>query len=149
MLRLWIAAIILAGSLALPASGQPAADPTGRWMTADNQAVIQIAPCGGKMCGWIVGLAHPNPAPLDWRGHPECGFAMLQTAPGTDQDGNPDWSGTVTDPRNGAVYHATLMLDGLRHLLLRGYLLLPVLGHTQTWLPYAGRTLAGCQLASN
>jgi uncharacterized protein (DUF2147 family) len=125
-------------------------DPTGRWITADNQAVIQIAPCGAGLCGQIVGLAHPsNPTPINWQGHPQCGMTILQTTASTDATGNRDWAGIVQDPRNGIIYHATMMLDAFRHLLLHGYVLLPALGKTQTWLPYSGRTLAGCQIASN
>ena len=30
--------------------------PTGRWMTPDHDAVIQISPCGTDVCGQIVGM---------------------------------------------------------------------------------------------
>ncbi len=150
MLRLFTAALLLAGFGVAPAFAQGMATPTGRWITADNQAVIQIAPCGKNLCGQIVGLAHAaGPTPKDWQGRPQCGLTILQTTPTTDDNGNPRWVGTVTDPRSGVIYHATVALDEFRHLLLHGYVLLPFLGKTQTWLPYAGRTLAGCQLASN
>jgi uncharacterized protein (DUF2147 family) len=150
LLRLFTAALLLAGFGVAPAFAQGMATPTGRWITADNQAVIQIAPCGKNLCGQIVGLAHAaGPTPKDWQGRPQCGLTILQTTPTTDDNGNPRWVGTVTDPRSGVIYHATVALDEFRHLLLHGYVLLPFLGKTQTWLPYAGRTLAGCQLASN
>jgi uncharacterized protein (DUF2147 family) len=141
-------------SLGFPAPGSAdmaGGTPTGRWMTANGQAVIQIAPCGADLCGQIVGivLAHPgDKMPSDWRGQPQCGLTIIQTAPGTDANGNPDWQGSVLDPRNGNVYHAEIKLDDDRHLELHGYLGLPIFGQTQTWTAYAGRTLANCKLAA-
>ncbi len=141
-------------SLGFPASSSAnaasAITPAGRWITANHQAVIQIAPCGANLCGQIVGiaLAHPgDPMPTDWQGQPQCGLTIIETAPTTDNDGTPIWRGSVLDPRNGAVYNANIKLDSNRHLVLHGYLGLPIFGQTQTWTPYAGRTLANCHLA--
>lgn len=87
--------------------------------------------------------------PVDWRGRPQCGMTILQTAPVRDPStGAIHWSGSVLDPRDGSVYRATLRLDNDHHLHLRGYLLLPILGETQVWTPFAGRTLANCQIVS-
>jgi uncharacterized protein (DUF2147 family) len=43
--------------------------------------------------------------------------------------------GTILDPNNGKVYQskATLTDDG-KQLKLRGYIGMPLLGRTQTWL---------------
>jgi len=141
--------------LGLGLSGAAASDattPTGRWMTANQQAVIQISPCGQGLCGQIVGIAVAHPGdkmPMDWQGHPQCGLTILQTAPAADASGQTVWVGQVQDPRSGAIYHAQLMFDALRHLVLHGYLGLPIFGQTQTWTPYAGRTLANCKLAGD
>jgi uncharacterized protein (DUF2147 family) len=126
--------------------------PTGRWITANQQAVIQISPCGADLCGQIVGLAlaHPNdPMPLNWQGHPQCGETILQTAPAATAapSGARSWVGEVLDPRSGAIYQARIALNALRHLVLHGYIGLPIFGQSQTWTPYAGRTLANCKLA--
>jgi uncharacterized protein (DUF2147 family) len=150
LFRVWTIALML--SLGFPAQGSAdaAASPAGRWMTANHQAVIQIAPCGRDLCGQIVGiaLAHPgDKMPTDWRGQPQCGLTIIQTAPGTGDDGTPVWTGSVLDPRDGTVYNANIRLDADRHLVLHGYLGLPIFGQTQTWTPYAGRTLANCRLA--
>jgi uncharacterized protein (DUF2147 family) len=149
--RLCVLAMLL--FLANPASGvADQAAPTGRWITANGQAVVQIFPCGsGNLCGDIVGiaLAHPgDKMPTDWQGQPQCGLTIIQTAPATAPDGSPIWQGSVLDPRNGNVYHAEIKLDSDRHLLLHGYLGLPIFGQTQTWLPYSGRTLSNCHLAA-
>lgn len=42
--------------------------------------------------------------------------------------------GRVLDPRNGKVYHAQMRLTGHGQMLkLRGYVLMPLLGRTDTW----------------
>ncbi len=150
MFRLCLAALLF--SFMCPAIGpaDASATPAGRWITADHQAVIQIFPCGADLCGDIVGiaLAHPgDKMPSDWKGQPQCGLTIIQTAPATDSDGTPVWQGSVLDPRDGSVYHAKIKLDANRHLYLHGYIGLPVFGQTQTWTPYAGRTMADCRLA--
>jgi uncharacterized protein (DUF2147 family) len=125
-----------------------AATPTGSWLTANHQAVISIAPCGEGVCGYIAGvrLDHPtDPQPRDWRGQPQCGDMMISALPVA---GNPDkWRGTVTDPRNGNTYHATLWLqDGNLHL--HGYVGMPLFGATQTWTPYSGQIRTGCLITT-
>ncbi len=125
--------------------------PTGRWITAQHNAVIQIYPCGADMCGQIVGLLPAGPGgtmPTDWQGRPQCGMTIITTAPATDADGSQVWRGTVLDPRNGNVYQAKIKLDPSRHLELHGYIGLPIFGQTQTWTPYSGRTMANCKLAA-
>lgn len=151
MFRLSVFALLL--FLAGPAFGiAKGSVPTGRWITANGQAVVQIFPCGrGDLCGDIVGIAVAHPGdkmPIDWRGQPQCGLTIIETAPATGADGGPVWDGSVLDPRNGNVYHAQIKLDSDRHLLLHGYLGLPIFGQTQTWLPYSGRTLSDCRLAA-
>jgi len=144
---------LVAVLVVLGMSGAKASDvttPTGRWITANQQAVIQIAPCGADLCGQIVGIAtaHPgDPLPLDWQGKPQCGETILQTAPAADTGGPRTWVGRVLDPRSGAIYQARMALDALRHLVLHGYIGLPIFGQTQTWTPYAGRTRSNCRLA--
>jgi uncharacterized protein (DUF2147 family) len=152
LLRLGFIAVLLSlGISAGAASADQAAAPTGRWITAGHDAVIQIFPCGANMCGDIVGLAPAGPGasmPTDWQGRPQCGMTIIRTAPATDAAGNPVWQGTVLDPRNGSVYQAQIKLDQDRHLELHGYLGLPIFGQTQTWMPYSGRTLSNCRLAA-
>ncbi len=152
MFRLGCLALLLSFGLSMgQAKADQPADPTGRWITAQHNAVIQIFPCGADMCGDIVGLVPANPdggMPTDWQGRPQCGLTIINTAPATDSDGTPVWQGTVLDPRNGSVYQAKIKLDQDRHLELHGYIGLPIFGQTQTWTPYSGRTLADCHLAA-
>jgi uncharacterized protein (DUF2147 family) len=148
--RLGCLAFLLSFGLSIgPATANQPADPTGRWITAQHNAVIQIFPCGANMCGDIVGLVPANPGrmPTDWQGRPQCGMTIINTAPATDADGTAVWQGTVLDPRDGSVYRAKIKLDQDRHLELHGYIGLPIFGQTQTWTPYSGRTLSDCRLA--
>lgn len=113
----------------------------GRWLTEEGDGVVEIAPCPGGWCGRIVGMA--DPAARDWRGRPQCGLEIIhglrQAEPG-------QWSGTITDPRDGSTYQAWLALDAEGRLRLRGYLLIPLLGATQLWRPYAGTLAPDCRM---
>jgi uncharacterized protein (DUF2147 family) len=144
-----LAALLCGGSAALAASA-PSAAPIGNWLTADHSAVIEVAPCGsGQLCGRIVGIAlkhQGEPMPVDWRGQPQCGEVIIQTALVTGDDGAGHWAGKVLDPRNGNVYHASIALDANHDLRMRGYLALPILGQTQIWQPYDGHIPLGCKL---
>jgi uncharacterized protein (DUF2147 family) len=136
------------GLIASTAVADSASAPVGRWMTANQQAVIQVSHCGPDICGQIVGLAQADQMPTDWRGHPQCGLTIFQTAPSAGPSGSTVWQGKILDPRNGNIYNAQIAVDGARHLELHGYIGLPIFGQTQTWTPYSGRTMANCHLAA-
>lgn len=153
MFRLAISVVVLVGLLAVSTGGASAdvagSAPTGDWLTADRSAVIQITPCKTGLCGDIVGihLKHPgDPMPQDWQGQPQCGLTIIETSPVTDATGLTEWKGYVLDPRNGVFHPAMLALDAFRRLVLRGYLLLPILGRSQVWTAYTGPTLPNCHL---
>lgn len=134
--------ILLAAPLLLAA-----APPTGDWLTQGKDGVIRITRCGDALCGRIVGMDAPTrpdgSAPTDPQDHPLCGLTILNA-----RRGGPDhWSGTITDPDNGTTWQATLRPAGPDRLALRGYVLLPLLGRTQTWTRYAGPLGADCAMA--
>jgi len=137
---------------ALPAAAQSPSTPTGRWLTANRQAVIQVEPCGANFCGRIIGiivLHAGDPMPLDWLGRPQCGFVMLRTKRHTGTATEPRWAGSVQDPRDGNSYDAIIAMrpDGKLHL--RGYVAVPLFGETQRWTPFTGETFADCRLPGN
>lgn len=138
------AAFLAAASVA---AGQPAAaGPVGRWFTGSDGGVIQIEPCGRSLCGKVVGLTldHPtDPMPMDYRGLPQCGFTIISDAHETGPD---EWTGRITDPRNGSSYSVRLTVDGYGRLRVRGYVGLPLFGQTLIWSPYTGRIGPNCQL---
>jgi uncharacterized protein (DUF2147 family) len=154
LLRPWLLAAWLCGSVAFAhAAGTSPSVPTGRWVSADRSIVLEIIPCGDKLCGQIIGivLAHAgDPMPLNWLGRPQCGMTILQTAPITNSStGYTRWVGTLVDPRNGNVYRASIALNSNRELLLRGYFGLPIFGLTQVWEPFTGPPPVGCAIAGN
>jgi uncharacterized protein (DUF2147 family) len=124
-----------------------AATPVGDWLTAGGGAVIHIAPCGA-----ISGMRfdHPgDPMPLDWQGNPQCGLTIVQTTSETTGSNGIVWQGVVLDPRNGVSHPALLSFDTSGNLVLRGYLLIPLLGESTTWTAYkGGKILPKCHLPS-
>ena len=134
------AALILGAVLA------GAAGPEGNWLTQDGGGVIAIAPCAGGLCGRIAGMREirrsDSTLPIDTHGHPKCGLTILHAAP----DGPGNWSGLITNPDTGSDWHATFHLDDAGRLLLRGYVLLPMFGETQTWTRYPGTLGTDCAM---
>ncbi|HQT45608.1 MAG TPA: DUF2147 domain-containing protein [Acidocella sp.] len=150
MYRLWLLAILACGSVAFShaASATPKS-PAGAWLTANQQAIIVIVPCGPDFCGRIAGIVQNTPgssAPLDWQGKPQCGLTILHTH-AADTGATPKWRGTILDPRDGSVYQASLTLDDHGNLRLHGYLALPLLGQTEVWHPFNSQALSGCAVS--
>jgi len=140
---------ILAFAVALllfsPAGAAPGV--TGLWLTQDRDGVIAISPChGGMLCGRIVGVfldRLSDPMPVDYRGVSQCNLSLISDA----RQVQPNlWKGHIMDPRNGSVYGAELHLDARGNLALRGYLGIPLLGHTQTWTRYPGHPPPDCRI---
>lgn len=123
-------------------SGSP--NPIGRWWTGGDRGVVEIDRCGGAaLCGRIVGITldHPNdPEPTDFRGRPQCGLTIITA----EKTGENEWTGHVTDPRDGKTYHALLWLDGSGQLHMRGYVGLPLFGETVIWQPFQGSIADRC-----
>jgi uncharacterized protein (DUF2147 family) len=67
----------------------------------------------------------------DEKGRPVLGLALIK---GMQRNGLDYKNGTIMNPRDGAVYRATMELspDGQK-LKVRGYLLVEILGRTQIW----------------
>jgi uncharacterized protein (DUF2147 family) len=139
------AATLAIGLIASAASATTADSPRGTWSTENGHGVIAIEPCGDALCGRIVGIDRgpTEPMPTDVHGRPQCGLTII-TNEKPDADGT--WLGNVTDPRDGATYHAKLWVDARGDLHLRGYLGIPLLGSTQTWRKYTGHLTTECGL---
>ncbi|QCE32177.1 DUF2147 domain-containing protein [Acetobacteraceae bacterium] len=121
----------------------------------DRDAIFRIAPCEGgapqakALCGWLVGLDYntSDGPPKDFSGRSECGLEILRNFI-MDKNLNAPLQGMVLDPRSGAYYHASLWMDRLDTLKLRGYLGIPLLGRTVTWSRYKGPPIGPhCQMA--
>ena len=139
--------LLLAAWLAMCAGTAAAADPSpvGLWRTVDDRTgqqagLIEIRQSGDELEGRIVDYA----AQADDPSAPACrscssaskaklvpGLTILR---GFRRDGDVWDGGTILDPRSGFVYRCELRVtDGGRKLLLRGYLLIRLLGRTTTW----------------
>lgn len=103
-------AVMLA--LAVPAS---AAEPvSGRWLTAEQDAVIAIGPCGKAMCGTIERFLVPPPQGNDQRdvnnpdpakrGRRLLGIPILSSFTA---DGDV-WRGQIYDPKSGKSYRSVI-----------------------------------------
>ncbi len=111
-------AVVAIAALALASA--PAAAPapvTGRWLTVDGKALVDVAPCGAQLCGRIVRvLKRPVAGPLVDRNNPDParraaaieGLAIL-TGFTADRD---RWRGRIYDPESGRTYRSELRAVG-------------------------------------
>jgi len=106
-----VLAAVLGLAVMIPAAF--AAEPiTGRWVTAEKDAVVAIAPCGTSLCGRIEKFLVAPPGGNDQRdvNNPDTakrsrkllGITILT---GLMADGDA-WKGKVYDPKKGKTYTA-------------------------------------------
>lgn len=142
------AAMILAVAPGFAGAADPAS-PLGVWQTEGRDAHIELHPCAGGggvlICGRIVWLKTPNkpngeperddnnPNPA-LRARPMLGLPLIAgLAPAPGRPGR--WEGgTVYNPEDGRTYGAEIALLPDGRLRMRGYLGLPLLGGSQTWI---------------
>ena len=113
----------------------------GQWLTPDGDGVLEVARCGKALCVRIVGSAK-DPMPRDWQGRTQCGLQISEVterSPGV-------WEGQITDPRNGHVYDVRLTPEDDTHLMLRGFVFVPLLGSSQVWTRYTGHVTPDCRI---
>lgn len=168
LLRLTAAAALLAIATQAVADTAPsgaALSPVGVWITVDDtthkpKALIEITQLpDGKLSGKLltgVGKDHkPNKrctACTDERkGQLLQGMNIIR-----DLTLNGDiWeNGKILDPENGKEYHARMNLtDEGQKLVVRGYIGIPLIGRSQTWLrdphPEAARAAAAADAQAN
>lgn len=117
------------------------------WWTEDRSGVIGIEPCEQGLCGRIVGQQNIRDAagkiPVDTHGVPHCGVTIMRGAQ-ADEPGH--YRGTITDPDDGRDWRSDFWVGGDGQLRLRGYVMLPLFGHTQPWSPFHGHVAADCSL---
>lgn len=141
--------LALVAALSVPVVAQAAmpatpGSPLGRWLTRNHDGVFQIDRCGDVLCGRLVGMRYSGSMPLDINHRPQCGLQLLNGFRPAETEGR--WSGSITDPDNGHAYRATIWSPEPDVLKLRGYLLLPILGETQSWTRYRGAIGMACKL---
>lgn len=134
----------LAGLVFGPAAHAQGTDtPVGLWKNIDDatkqpKALIRIIEQGGQLIGRIEKVLTDKPDAVceactdDRKGKPVQGMTILT---GLKKDGEEWTGGEILDPNNGKVYKAKVKLvDAGRKLDLRGYIGVPMMGRTQTWI---------------
>ncbi|HQY27562.1 MAG TPA: DUF2147 domain-containing protein [Burkholderiaceae bacterium] len=140
-----LAAALLA--LAAPAlRAQAPASPVGLWKNIDDEtkqpkAMIRITEKDGVISGKIEKILTDKTDAVcdkctdDRKDQPVQGMTIVSgIRKNADQPDLFD-GGSILDPNNGKVYRSQMRLtEGGKKLEVRGYIGLPLLGRTQTWL---------------
>jgi uncharacterized protein (DUF2147 family) len=137
----FLAAAAALGAI-LPVAAQQAPAVVGHWLSEARDGVIDIEPCGSKLCGTLIWIKDPldkngkplvddkNPKP-ELRSRRRCNLVMMGDFVST---GTNEWGdGWIYDPTSGKTYDAKMRLDG-DQLRLRGFVGISLFGASQTWL---------------
>lgn len=142
-----VLAALVGGHVLLPSAAWQAVAQTGAetgvWYDDTGKGAVELRPCGGKLCGYIVWLKEPistktgkplvdaNNPDSNSRARPICGLQILgnlvRQSDGTFDDG---W---VYDPKVGKSYDAAIQLESKTQLTLTGYKGMRFLGKSFTW----------------
>ncbi len=121
-----IKAFAAAALVAITAPAFAAQPVTGRWVTEDKAAVVEIAPCGQKLCGKIVQFLKTPPRGVDQRDihNPDKSqrsrkLMGLPVLTGFTQDGD-EWRGEIYDPKSGKTYRSLLQRKSAGQLQVKG-----------------------------
>ncbi len=139
---------LVALSLALASTAALAqTSPVGLWKTIDDKtkterAQIRISEAGGVFSGKLEKLLAADAKPDsvcdkcsdDRKDKPIVGMEIMRGVKRGDGDNLWD-GGTILDAAEGKVYKVRLQLaEGGKKLEVRGYVGMPMLGRTQTWI---------------
>jgi len=140
-LAAWLALLFLTS-----VCGQFAANPSpaGRWKAVDDKTglargIVRIYEEHGALFGKIEAALKPNEAEErcdlctdDRKGKPIIGLLVLRRLR---KQGDEYGGGDILDPDTGIVYRCRLrVLDQGKRLLVRGYVMVPILGRSQIWI---------------
>ena len=122
-----IAAALLVAGLSVLANSA-LADATGIWRMENGKVTVRVAPCGGNLCGTIIGLRKP----LDKQGKPkldkENPNAALRSRPvvgltilsNMRPSGENSWKGTIYNPDDGNTYRSKMRLESGNLIKVKG-----------------------------
>jgi uncharacterized protein (DUF2147 family) len=138
------AGLLAAGALcAALAFAQGASSPIGLWKSVDDEtgkakSLIRIVEKDGVVVGRVEKIltdktdAKCDKCSDDRKDKPVQGMTIIT---GMKKDGDGWGGGEILDPNNGKVYRSQMKLvDDGRKLEVRGYIGVPMLGRTQTWI---------------
>lgn len=139
--------IVLVAAGTTPASDaapHESSSPLGHWYAEGGAARVEITECDWGLCGRVAFLRSPldengcelrdvnNPDPQQ-RSRPVLGLEILRATERSSDD-RPEWSGSIYDPGSGRTYSCQIRADGDDRLQLRGYVGVPLIGRTTTWI---------------
>lgn len=111
-------------TLLTAAPAMAAAPISGKWVTAEKDSIIEIAPCGKNMCGKIVKMMVPVEGPPFDRNNPDktlrnrplLGLPILLGL----TDSGKQWEGKIYDPKEGRTYKSKAFLNANGTLTVKG-----------------------------
>ena len=142
-MKTWIALALAAAVGSVSAQSTP----VGVWKTIDDKtktekAQIRITEAGGVYSAKIEKLLAADAKPDsvcdkcsdDRKDKPIVGMEIMRGVKRSDSDNTWD-GGTILDAAEGKVYKVRLQTaDGGKKLEVRGYIGMPMMGRTQTWI---------------
>ena len=127
-------------------------DPRGRWLTANGNLEVEIAPCGAALCGTVTKVLGNKSmsrdgaemVPVDTR--PALGMSLLhdfvRADSGEATSAPTEWSGQIYNRENGKTYSCLMSVSTAGNpageLVLRPYVGIPLFGKTQRWQRVTG-----------
>jgi uncharacterized protein (DUF2147 family) len=144
-----LAGLALVGAAAmLPRIALAQATPVGLWKTIDDEtgkekSLVRVVQAAGVISGTVEKALNPDPAASrtcnlctdDRKDQVIVGMEIIRgVTKSVATDGIWD-GGEILDPQKGKTYRVRLSpIDGGAKLEVRGYVGMPLLGRTQTWL---------------
>jgi uncharacterized protein (DUF2147 family) len=136
--------LLFAASIALAQSMTP----VGLWKTIDDntkkeKSLVRIVESNGVFTGKVEKFLDPATAPDavckecsdDRKDKPILGLTIIRNVKASGDDKAVFGGGDILDPDNGKVYKVKLTpTDKGSRLDVRGYIGMPLLGRTQTWI---------------
>ncbi len=119
-----------------------AAPINGRWVTAEKNAIVEIAPCGTTICGKIARFLVTPPQGVDQKDTKNPNAALrsrtllgMNILTGFKADGD-QWKGQIYDPKSGKTYRSIVYKTVSGKLTVKGCI--GPFCQSQTWTA-AGR----------
>ncbi len=121
--------------------------PAGLWKTIDDEtkaekSLVRVSDTGGVFSAVIEKLLDParqdakcDKCSDDRKDKPVMGMTIVRNVKHSSSDAELWDGGEILDPNNGKVYKVRLKpIDGGKKMEVRGYIGMPMLGRTQTWI---------------
>jgi uncharacterized protein (DUF2147 family) len=111
----------------------------GRWVTQDKDAIVEIGPCNGSVCGRIAKFLVTPPGGVDMRDiHNKAEKLRSRKIMGIAvvfglKAGDKGWDGTIYDPKSGKTYRSVVTLLKNGNLSVKGCI--GPFCQGQTWTP--------------